>query len=191
MAMQRSHLVSGGFAGAALLFAVACSEPHGGPTTPGATQSATQLSAPPQPELSRSRPDRPELVRCPTNVTRSTTGLIGILGGTLSLGGTVVTIPAGALLAPKTFTLTIPKSKFMEIDVTAKGTNGFIFQLPVAIALDYSRCSRQSTDQEPLSVWHINTKSKKLLQNMNGVDNKVTRTITFTTGHLSGYAIAN
>jgi hypothetical protein len=40
-------------------------------------------------------------------------------------------------------------------------------------------------------VWYIDPATGTLLENMLGVDNKLTRTITFSTGHLSGYAVAN
>jgi hypothetical protein len=41
-----------------------------------------------------------------------------------------------------------------------------------------------------LSVWNIDLDSNQLLQQMVSVDNKLTHQITFTTIHLSGYALA-
>ena len=44
------------------------------------------------------------------------------------------------------------------------------------------------------SAAHSDTKqgdTKELLELMPSIDNKLTRTVTFTTGHLSGYALAN
>jgi hypothetical protein len=40
-------------------------------------------------------------------------------------------------------------------------------------------------------VWYIDSDTKAMLEPMGGVDNKLLKTITFTTGHLSGYAVAN
>jgi hypothetical protein len=46
------------------------------------------------------------------------------------------------------------------------------------------------TAGKTLTVWHINPQTKQLLTNMNGVNDAALRRITFTTDHLSGYAIA-
>jgi hypothetical protein len=112
------------------------------------------------------------------------------LGGTVSLGGTAVRIPVGALAAATTITLTVPASQYMEIEVTANNLTSFVFQQAVSVTIDYSRCSAAEASKSPLSVWHINTQTKQLLENMGGVDDKTTHSITFTTGHLSGYAVA-
>lgn len=133
----------------------------------------------------------PRLVACPSSTTESKQATIGPLGGLISLGGTSVTIPFGALLEPVTMTLTIPASTYMEIDVSVAGTNHFVFEKPIVVTLDYSRCARSNIDTTPLTVWHIDTESKTLLEPMLTVDNKLTRQAIFTTGHLSGYALAN
>jgi hypothetical protein len=39
-------------------------------------------------------------------------------------------------------------------------------------------------------VWHIDPLTKTFLEDMGGVDDKVARTVTFSTDHFSGYAIA-
>jgi hypothetical protein len=46
------------------------------------------------------------------------------------------------------------------------------------------------TAGKTLTVWHINPQTKQLLTNMGGVNDAGLRRITFTTDHLSGYAIA-
>ena len=135
-------------------------------------------------------PSPPTLLQCPTSQTQTKSALVTTLGATVSLGGTAVQIPAGALLAATTITLTVPASQYMEIAVQANDLTSFLFQQPVSITIDYSRCPAAEANKAPLSVWHIDTQSKQLLENMGGVDNKTTHTITFTTGHLSGYAVA-
>lgn len=135
-------------------------------------------------------PSSPTLLRCPTTQTQTKSALITTLGATVTLGATSVQIPAGALLAATTITLTVPASQYMEIAVQANDLTSFLFQQPISITIDYSRCPAAEANKTPLSVWHIDTQSKQLLENMGGVDNKTTHTITFTTGHLSGYAVA-
>ena len=129
------------------------------------------------------------LASCPTSVSQTTSAVVGPLGGTLSLAGTVVGIPSGALSAPTLITLTIPASPYMEIDVRANDLLSFVFNKPIGVRVDYSRCTSPEF-QNRLSVWHIDTQSKALLENMGGADHKGARYIDFTTGHLSNYAIA-
>ena len=131
------------------------------------------------------------LVECPTTEATSTTTTVTALGGVVSVGGTSVSIPAGALLVPTTITVSVPASQYMEIDVSAEGVDHFLFELPVTVTLSYARCTRSNIDKEVLSVWYIDSATKELLELMGGVDDKLARTVTFTTGHLSGYALAD
>jgi hypothetical protein len=134
------------------------------------------------------RPAR--LIECPSTETQQTSAVIDVDGGALSLGGTRVVLPASAVLSPTTIELTIPASQYMEIEVTANGGEHFNFLRSVVVTIDYSRCGSTPTFR-PLSAWYIDSDSKDLLQRMPSDDNKLTRSVTFTTGHLSGYALAN
>ena len=135
--------------------------------------------------------DSPSLITCPAGAAQSVTSTIGPLGGLLAVGNTRVLIPANAVLAPTSFTLTVPSSKYVEIEVTAAGTEHFVFELPVTATIDYSRCSRSNLQRGLLSVWNIDPATKALLEPMPSVDDKLTRTVTFTTLHFSGYAVAD
>jgi hypothetical protein len=132
----------------------------------------------------------PQLLVCPSTQTQSTSGLIDVNGGTLSLGGTTVRIPLGALLGATTVEITIPAGQYMEVDLTVNGGQHISFLQPVLVTIDYSRCNRLSTLLKPLSVWNIDPSTKALLQNMGGFDNKLAQSITFLTPHFSGFAIA-
>lgn len=79
----------------------------------------------------------------------------------------------------------------MEVDITADGSAHFSFRSPVTVSVSYARCTRSDIDKAPLTVWYIDAATKALLQNMGGTDDKVARTVTFITDHLSGYAVAN
>jgi len=136
----------------------------------------------------------PRLLYCPSSETQQSTGVIDELGGTLSLGGTSVTFPAGALLGvTANVQLTIPAGNYMEVDLTATDDNGqllHLFNQPIVVTIDYSRCNRLATLLRVLSVWNIDTDTKALLENMGGIDNKLGQSITFVTPHFSGFAIA-
>jgi hypothetical protein len=130
------------------------------------------------------------LIECPTNQTSVNSGLIGLLGGTVASAGSSITLPAQAVLTATLIELKVPASTYMEIDLTANGLLTFLFLKTVTVTIDYSRCPTSVTQGKALSVWLINTQTKALLVNMNGVNDPVARRITFTTDHLSGYAIA-
>lgn len=102
-----------------------------------------------------------------------------------------VSIPAGALLNTVTVSLTVPASNHVEIDVSVAGTENFVFEQPIVVTVSYDRCSRSNIDLTPLSAWHFDQATGELLEQMPSVDNKLLRTVTFTTGHLSGYLLAN
>jgi len=163
-------------AAAFLLIAASCGEPRA--TAPQTSSSRTDGSS-------------PSLIECPTNQTSSTSALVGLLGGSVQLGATGIRIPSGALTAPTLIQVTVPASRFMEIDVSAVGFTSFLFQQPVTITIDYSRCNRNDLNPQTLQVWHIDPVTHQLLENMGGVVDTVAEQITFTTGHLSGYAVAN
>ena len=136
-------------------------------------------------------PGSVRLVVCPTNETLTTQALMNPLRlGTVSLAGTVVAVPVGALQLPTLIRLTIPASQFMEIEVTANDLTSFLFQDEIGIRIDYSRCTDPDLAWARLSVWEIDPVTKALIEFKGGVDDKANRTISFKTNHLSGYAIA-
>ncbi|HYC50705.1 MAG TPA: hypothetical protein VEB19_06315 [Gemmatimonadaceae bacterium] len=131
------------------------------------------------------------LIECPSSGSVSGSRLITPLGGLLSVGGVSISIPVGALLTNSLVTVTVPESRYLEVDISVEGHEHFIFELPVVVTMSYARCSRSNINLRPLSAWYIDSETKAPLENMGGLDNKLLRTVTFTTGHLSGYAIAN
>jgi hypothetical protein len=162
----------------------------------GSCRDATAPANPPQADVASKWfgfpgfGSSPTLLSCPSSQTQFASGLISLDGGKLSLGGTSVTIPTGALLGPTTVELTIPAGQYMEVDLTVNNGQHITFQQPVVVTIDYSRCSRAETLWKFLSVWNIDPSTKALLQNMGGLDNKLTQSITFITPHFSGFAIA-
>jgi hypothetical protein len=132
-----------------------------------------------------------KLVECQTDQTQTSSAIIGARGGLVAIGGTKVVFPAGALLAPTTVTLTIPASRYVEIAIETDGAEYFPEPLkqPV-VTIDYSRCNRSDVLLKTLTAWYIDAETKALLEKMVGTDNKLTQSVTFTTSHFSGYAIA-
>lgn len=133
---------------------------------------------------------RPNYLVCPTGTTTSTSGLVTPLGGTIALGATSIAIPEGALLEPTTITVTIPASQYVQVNITANGTHGLLFLVPATVTIDYSRCPASAIPGTPLSAWYVNDSTSAPLQYMGGTDLRLLQQVVFTTGHLSGYAIA-
>ena len=128
---------------------------------------------------------------CPVDTTRSVRRTIGILGGTIALDGHSITLPLGAVLRPTTFTLTVPESPYVEVEIHAEGHDSFQFLVPASITMSYDRCDRTDIDPSTLSVWHIDGLLRTLLEPMGGLVDEERRTIRFDSGHLSGFIIAN
>jgi hypothetical protein len=174
----RSVIIGAGL----LLGAISCMK-DGGATAPmrQATAGArrTEASAP------------PTLLACPSIGTQSTTGIIGVLGGVLSLGTTKIEIPLGAVLEPTLFQVIVPESPYMEVEIHAVGLTTFLFKRPVRVTIDYSRCTDDAIPYgADLQGVYIDGQTKAVLQQMGGTDDRSSRRITFSTGHLSGYAVA-
>lgn len=131
------------------------------------------------------------LLECPTGVTRSTSATIGLLGGVLELDGHRLVIPAQALLVPTEFTLTVPASNYVEIDVRAGDQDHFEFLEPIALTISYDRCTRSNIDDKTLRVYHVDSGSKAILEDLGGIDDKQVRAVTASTDHLSDYALGS
>ena len=139
-----------------------------------------------------SRSDDPKLLVCPSALpSLSAVGTIGPEGGTLSAGGLRLEVPAGAVLVPTVFELVVPPSRYMEVALHAVGVEHFVFEKAVTVTVDYGRCAASAVPAgASLQAVHIAPLSKRVLEEMGGVVDPAARTVTFTTGHFSSYAVA-
>jgi hypothetical protein len=78
----------------------------------------------------------------------------------------------------------------MLVDIKANGADHFVFQLPVTVTIDYSRCDADDFPSGSLSVWVLDPITGRLSEEMESVDNRLLRHITFATGHLTSYVVA-
>lgn len=157
--------------------AIACDQPA---SSPG-------LAGPPRRDVVAA----PTLAACPVDSTvDGPTAIIGVLGGTLSLGGNSIAIPANAVLQPTVFQIVVPKSQDMKVEIHAVGLTSFLFQTPVQVTLDYSRCPAGAIPSgAALQAVYVDS-TDAVLQQMGGTVDTTLHRLTFTTGHLSGYAVA-
>ena len=86
--------------------------------------------------------------------------------------------------------MTIPKSPYVEIDVSAQGFEHYEFRRPVGITLSYARCADSALPKSSLDAWWIDLKTRDQLGGVIfGVDDRTHKRLTFITDHLSGYAV--
>lgn len=160
----------------AAVFATSCADGSDGALT-GPEGAALAASSGPSP------------LECPVSTTSSKTALISLLGGTIELDGHRVVIPAEAVLQPTEFTLTVPASNYVEVDIKAAGQEHYEFRKPVSLTLSYARCTRTNIDKEALRIYYIDSQTKALIDDMGGTDDKAARSVTTGTDHFSGYVI--
>ena len=132
-----------------------------------------------------------QLLACPTHEPYSARQVIGEAGGTVAVRGTSITIPAGALLEPTEFEVTIPESPYLEIEIHAAGHDSYQYQKPATNTIKYSNCSDNSVPAGARLVGaYIDSETNQVLEVMGGTDDKTARRVSFSTWHLSGYAVA-
>lgn len=168
-------------AGALVLSLARCAEP----TTAPAPAAAPSLST-----AGTAAQGGESLLECPALVAREYSFTLDDKGGRVSRAGVVVDVPAGAIPGKQKFVLSLPRSPYFEFDLSAAGHDHYTFARPVSITVNYGRCGKVDDTSPPLSVWNIDTESNQLLQLMSDADDRPGRRITFTTDHLSGYAVA-
>jgi hypothetical protein len=159
-------------------------------TACGAPDAPTAVST--RPSLSVTSGDTVpgrRLLQCAGGVTSSTTASIGSSGGSLQVTGAQVSMPSGAVDGgTQSFSVATLSGSLVGVDVHAVGETSYRFQQPITVTIDYSRCG---TVQGPLRVWYIDPDTHELLEDMGGVNDVWLKTISFTTTHLSIYAVAN
>lgn len=131
------------------------------------------------------------LIACPNNTEQTTTALIDpLLGGVLSVQDASITIPPGALSLPTVITLTVPVTPYARVDITALDVEHLLFNKPVTVTIDYDRCERPALDSMSLDAWYLSPLLGTPIEKMPSTDDKSVHVVTFTTGHLSSYALA-
>lgn len=144
-----------------------------------------------RPRMSTADARDARLLVCPTAEPASARALIGAEGGTLGARGTSITIPAGAVAVPTLFEVVVPASEYMEVDIHAVGQSEYTFLQPTTITLNFARCPADAVPTgATLDGVYIESGTRRVLERMGGTADKSGHKVTFSTGHLSGYAVA-
>ena len=165
----------------------ACSD---APTAVPQAASPTRIAAPANALASVASSQGATLLACPATVARSASAMIGRRGGVVRVDGTALVVPPNAVPHPTRFTVTVPASPYVEVDVSAEGYAHYLFQRPVAITISYARCADDALPDASLEAWWFDPATLEQFGAMWGVDDRQHRRMTFITEHLSGYAVA-
>ncbi len=123
--------------------------------------------------------------------------LIGVEGGSVSLAGHTITVPAGAVGQPTLFTLTLATNGYVEVDLSATvtdllgntidtGSQGF--KLPVTLSLTYAWASNVS-DPSRLLILRLLDKDK--VEPLKSTVDPTGKTVTVQLDHFSKYCLAS
>jgi hypothetical protein len=134
--------------------------------------------------------DLPELAVCPVRAPSTVSGVIGAGGGSLTHRGHRLTVDRGVLTRPTRFTITQPAGKHLRVEIEASGHKHYTFRAPVSVTISYEGCERQHRLAEAPTAWYLPDNPNRPAQQMGGVIDRATRSITFPTTHLSTYAVA-
>jgi hypothetical protein len=124
---------------------------------------------------------------CPTDVERTASAVVGPEGGMLAVDGVRVEFPAGAVASTETFTLRVLGGLFVEIDLSAAGSEHYTFATPVSVTLDLARCGSLPVG---LRAFYLDSSTKALLEDMGGELDLLGHKLRFRTPHFSGYTVA-
>jgi hypothetical protein len=168
----------------------ACSDAPTAVPVAASPASSTRIAAPASMLASVASAQGATLLACPASVTRSASATIGRRGGVVQVDGTALVVPPNAVPRPTRFTVTVPASSYMEIDVSAEGYEHYLFKRPVGITISYARCGDDALPDASLEAWWFDPATREQFGAMWGVDDRQHRRMTFITDHLSGYAVA-
>lgn len=125
----------------------------------------------------------PRILRCGHNQPDSKTERIDQNGGKVTLRGHQLRVPAGAVTGPTDFTLSIPGTDRVEVDVVASGP----LSGTVELTINYVGCS--GLPKEDLKIWRLDA-NRNPRDDLGGTDDRVGRRVTTSLSHLSGYGVA-
>ena len=129
------------------------------------------------------------LLACPSTVADSASGVIGPRGGMIGVEGSGIVVPAGAVRTPTAFTVVVPASPVVQVEIHAAGVAHYQFVRPVAVSISYARCAAAQLPATSFGAWWIDSATLDQLGVMAGIDDRTHRRVTFVTDHLSGYAV--
>jgi hypothetical protein len=163
-----------------LLVSPSCGEPPSAPVTPAAPIPAPDAS------LIGGLLGPTGLLRCSDLPYASSTRTIGIAGGTISAGPHSLVIPAGALIAPTTITMTAPTG--LGVNAVKFAPEGLQFTTPAVLSMSYSNCNLLGK-LLPKRIAYTDD-NLNIITYLLSLDNLLGKRVTGKVNHFSDYVVA-
>ncbi len=123
---------------------------------------------------------------CAGGTGASASNTIGPAGGTVTVNGNSLIIPAGALGSQLTFRITERQDRSVGVEVEPHGTQ---FSKDATLALSYARCGRPDGYKD-FRVVEVETGTTRVIRTLPSQVDSATRTVRTTRlNHLSGYLV--
>lgn len=159
-------------ASALIIVAVSCSQDVSGPSVPrGVAQAGSKLIG-------------NQLLSCSAMDADSTTQSVGTEGGTIAFGPHQLIIPAGALDSTVRITAVAPSDTVNRVELFPEGLT---FNTPASLRLSYANCSFFSALVPKYVVYLDGLGINTVLSSL---DQFLTKKVTGSIEHFSGYAVA-
>jgi len=172
------------------LSAAACADSPTGALGPDAGAPRLEVSGIADSTTAPAAPSTSQILVCPTGDRYSDRRTIGPWGGAVGTKGSTINIPAGAVSEPTEFEFIVPAGNYMAVEIHAIGHASFSFAVPVTITINYARCPSEAIPNATLAGAYIDPATGQVLQMMGGSVDRKGNKLSFSTDHLSGYAIA-
>jgi hypothetical protein len=126
-------------------------------------------------------------VECGQGNGQAAEAAIDAAGGTVTVNGHSLTVPAQAVSARTTFSITERAAGHIGVEVQPHGTQ---FAQNATLTLSFARCGGEPAGFKDLRVVEVRSGTTEVIRVLPSVVNTQTRTVT-TTGlnHLSGYLV--
>ncbi len=110
-------------------------------------------------------------------------------GDTLNWKGHALEIPKDALSGPVTFQMFEPAAPILKLVITANGSDHLTFLKAVKLTINYARCSPANLPPV-LQIIRLD-ENDNTQDELGGTDNRVTKRVTTSINHLTGYSVAS
>jgi hypothetical protein len=126
------------------------------------------------------------LLKCSSLPYAQSTATIGPLGGIIKAGPHTLVIPPGALLSPRTITMTVPTG--LTVNAVKFQPEGLRFAVPAALTMSYSNCSLLG-NLLPKRIAYTDN-NLNVISYLLSLDNLLSNRVTGKVNHFSDYVIA-
>ncbi|HYW12391.1 MAG TPA: hypothetical protein VE871_10540 [Longimicrobium sp.] len=125
---------------------------------------------------------------CAGGTGASASSTIGPAGGTVTVNGNSLIVPAGALSSAVTFRITERGDRSVGVEVQPHGTQ---FSKDATLALSYARCGNLAGYKD-FRIVEVDSGTTRVLRTLPSQVDSATRTVRTTRlNHLSGYLIGS